>query len=168
MRIIYFHLRCEPDPAKRAAILLSAINETVGIYIPALTVSRDSNDERARDPSRQLVSPSDLPALQAAVVEKIRAAAVGASLLSHPRLLYLLYRWKEWDASPVLTDWIKGVQESREGCSPCSQLAFNQSARRGLMTTSRKRHGTFDFATLTTFLIARTLGSDWQVSSGQN
>lgn len=116
VRIIHWYLKQEPDARARAAILKEAVNSTSGVFLPVMKVSiEDSRDEREREPDTSLVEDEELVELRRLCVEKMRQAAESSRLRDHPRLKYLLFRWKEWATAEEVSTWVDGLIQSRDG-----------------------------------------------------
>jgi predicted KAP-like P-loop ATPase len=97
LRIIRWYLMQESDPGKRGQILKKAMKATKGLFLPvSRTSSEDRAEKRPNDPTAFLVTETDLSALKNICVKKIRTAAKDGTLMSHPKMLFLLYRWREW------------------------------------------------------------------------
>jgi predicted KAP-like P-loop ATPase len=115
-RIIYWHLKQGKDKGKRGQILKEAMKATTGLYLPIMTASHEGNEEkRKKDPDAFNVTDADLKELQQLCVEKIKQAAETGSLGTHPKMLYILYRWREWSSPDKPREWIERLIESREG-----------------------------------------------------
>jgi predicted KAP-like P-loop ATPase len=116
VRIIHWHLKREPDAHARAQSLGEAMRQTTGLFLPVMTISiEDPRDGERGDPSEALVGESDLAQLKDLCVDMIRAAAASSRLRGHPRMLYILYRWKEWGADDEAEAWVSSVVLERDG-----------------------------------------------------
>lgn len=105
MRIAYQLLKRETDKAKNVELLKEAIPLSKGLFGPVQKVSLESSrKKRGRDTDEFLVPEDKLEELQKLCLEKIKSTN---NLLEHKNLLYILYRWKEWDKEEKWKDFIK-------------------------------------------------------------
>jgi predicted KAP-like P-loop ATPase len=114
LRIIHWYLMQESDPGKRGQILKAAMNATRGIFLPVRQTDMEDT-KRQKDSSALLVTEADLRDLKNICVEKIRVAAKGKTLMSHPEMPFLLYRWREWTSPEEPRQWIERLIESQDG-----------------------------------------------------
>ena len=115
VRVVRWFLKQEPDIRKRTAAFIEALNTTRGLFLPVRIVYGETLDrekpEQRRDP---LLDPERSGELETLCVEKIRTAASGGTLLTHPRLPYLLYPWKRW-ASGEAERWVEETTRAAPG-----------------------------------------------------
>ena len=115
-RIIHWYLKQEKDPTKRASILKETMQLTSGLHLPVMKTSLEvSKEDRKQDPDAFLVTEDALEDLKGICLEKIRAAAESGKLKSHPKLLYILYRWREWASPEEPMKWVEQLVGSQEG-----------------------------------------------------
>ncbi|MFQ5903712.1 MAG: hypothetical protein ACE5JO_08480, partial [Candidatus Binatia bacterium] len=115
-RIIHWYLKQEKDPYKRAEILKRTMKLTQGLYLPVMKTSiEDSKQERKQDPDAFLVMEEALQDLRKICVEKIRVAAENGKLRNHPKMLSILYRWREWALPEEPKKWVEGLVTSTDG-----------------------------------------------------
>jgi len=111
MRIIYQLLKRETDKNKNFEILKEAIPQSKGLFGPVQKVSLESSKKEKGKDSDEFVVPEDkIEELQKLCLEKIQDTTTD-DLLKHKNLLYLLYRWKEWDKEEKWKDFIQGITE---------------------------------------------------------
>jgi len=92
-------------PTIKASSALAGIVEFVSLETP--------RDEKDKD---KIIIPGDLIGeLQSACVEKIKEFEKRNLLFTHPRLLYILYRWKEWSDGDEYADSIAKYTSSDQG-----------------------------------------------------
>jgi predicted KAP-like P-loop ATPase len=116
IRIIYWFLRREQDASRKVEVLRRAINDSEGLYLAVMLISlEDDRQEKRRDPSERLVNESALTDLQKACVDKIVVAAAEGHLSTHPRLAYLLYRWKEWGVADEARAFVETLTRTPDG-----------------------------------------------------
>jgi predicted KAP-like P-loop ATPase len=116
IRVIHWYLKRENDPAKRGDILKRTMTLTSGLYLPILKTSLEYNkQERQSDPDSFLVNEQGLLDLQRICLEKIRVAAENGILENHPKLLYILYRWREWASPQEPRKWVEDLVSSSDG-----------------------------------------------------
>lgn len=115
-RIILWYLKQEKNVEKRAQILIAATKDSTGLFLPVmntaleLDVSRENREERARP-----ISDESKNILKRICLEKIENAARDGRLKSHPKMAYILYRWKEWGGDPRPKEWVTELLKSQEG-----------------------------------------------------
>jgi predicted KAP-like P-loop ATPase len=115
-RIVHWYLKQEKEPAKRDEILKKTMQLTSGLYLPVMKTSlEDSKQERTQDPDAFLVTQDALEDLRKICLEKIRIAAENGKLRDHPRMLYILYRWKEWASPEEPKKWAENLVNSKDG-----------------------------------------------------
>lgn len=132
-RIIYWFLKQESMPEKRGAILKEAMRTSSGLYLPIMTASLESNeDKRKKDVDAFNVTDADLDELQQICVEKIEHAAASGILASHPQMLSILYRWREWSSPEKSREWVEGLIESRTGVLSFLTTFLQRSTSHGM------------------------------------
>ena len=115
-RIIHWYLKQEKNPAKRTEILKEAMKLTRGLYLPVMKISlEDSKQERKQDPDAFLVTEEALQDLMKICLEKIRVAAENGKLKAHPKMAYILYRWREWASPEEPKEWVEQLISSKDG-----------------------------------------------------
>ena len=111
MRIIYQLLKRETDKNKNFEILKEAIPLSKGLFGPVQKISLESSKkEKGKDSDEFLVPEDKIEELQKLCLEKIKGNNTD-NLLRHKNLLYVLYRWKEWDEEKEWEDFIKAITE---------------------------------------------------------
>jgi predicted KAP-like P-loop ATPase len=116
LRIIHWYLMREPNQAIRGRILTEASRASAGLFMPVLKTSIESDKkERQKDPSTFAVSEQDLGVLQQICVERIRVAAKDGSLSGHPKMAFILYRWREWAGEAEPKTWVADIVRTVEG-----------------------------------------------------
>ena len=98
MRIVHHLLKRNQNKEQNYKILEATIKSSTGVYGPVHKISLESSRE-AKDGRKEdiLVPEVHLKTLQALCVSKLQSAEL-LDLINHRELVYLLYRWKEWDA----------------------------------------------------------------------
>jgi predicted KAP-like P-loop ATPase len=132
-RIIHWYLKILPDVAARFSILADAIEETIGIFLPVRVVSVQQDDNSdAPDPDSLIPDLRYLRRLQELCLVKIRAAASDGRLSRHSRMLYILYRWRDWSGAEEPSQWVEALTRTPEGLlaflSACSQKVRSAGA----------------------------------------
>lgn len=108
MRIIYQILIREEDKNKNYEILKRTVHESKGLYGPVQKISLESSKRERGKASDKFVIPEDkIEDLQKLCLEKILSWQ--DKLLEHKELLYILYRWKEWDKDQRWKDFVKEI-----------------------------------------------------------
>lgn len=96
MRIIYQILKREGNKNNNFEILKETIPLSKGLYGPVQEVSLESPKEDREKDSKDIVVPADkIEELQNLCSEKINSWQ--DRLLEQKELIYIMYRWKEWD-----------------------------------------------------------------------
>lgn len=116
IRIVHWYLKQEGDVARRSDILKRAMTDTQGLYLPIMKTSlEDDKRERKQDPDAFLITEEVLGELKKICLQKIRSAAETNKLKDHPRLLSILYRWKEWASPEEPRNWVEHFVGSKDG-----------------------------------------------------
>ncbi len=116
VRIIHWYLKTDPDKGHRAEILEAAIRDTRGLYLPVMKVSIESDGQGGRkDVDAFLVENSRVRPLQVLCLTKIQAAAKDGRLAGHTKMLYILYRWKEWADPEEARRWVDELTKEPKG-----------------------------------------------------
>ena len=109
MRIIYQLLKREADKNKNFELLKEVIPLSKGIFGPVQKVSLESSrKEKGKDSSEFIVPEDKIEELQKLCLEKIKGSSTD-DLIKHKNLLYILYRWKEWDEKEKWKEFIKEI-----------------------------------------------------------
>lgn len=115
-RIIFWYLKKEEDVGKRVKILKEALQATDGVYLPVRLIStEDSRQERKRDPSAYLVTEDSIEELKGICIRKIKQASESEKLNNHPKMVSILYRWRDWTPPEEPARWVEKLIETREG-----------------------------------------------------
>jgi predicted KAP-like P-loop ATPase len=114
VRIVHWYLKQERDAAKRAAILSESMRLTSGLYLPVMQISIELH-ERSVTPDESLLPDDSREDFKNICLQKINEAVRDRKLEAHPRLLYILYRWKEWTVSDEPLKWVQQLISSDEG-----------------------------------------------------
>lgn len=111
MIIIFQLLKRETDKQKNFEILKEAISQSKGLFGPVQKVSLESSrKEKGKDSDEFVVPENKIEELQKLCLEKIKGFNKD-NLLKHKNLLYILYRWKEWDKERKWEEFIKEITE---------------------------------------------------------
>lgn len=157
-RIIYWYLKQEKDTAKRGEILKEAMKATTGLYLPIMTTSLESNNEkREKDPDAYNVTDSDLEELHQICVEKIERAAGSGILASHPKMLNILYRWHEWVSLETPRQWVAGLIGSNEGTLAFLIACLHRSTSHGIRDYVSQEHWRITLTNVEDFVSVETL-----------
>jgi predicted KAP-like P-loop ATPase len=114
LRIIHWYLMQESNPGQRGQTLKAAMNATRGIFLPARQTDME-DAKHQKGSGALLVTKADLCDLKNICIEKIRVAAKGKTLMSHPEMLFLLYRWRAWASPEEPRQWVERLIESQDG-----------------------------------------------------
>ena len=108
MRIIYQILKRESDKNNNFEILKETIPLSKGLYGPVQEVSLESPKKNKDKDSKDIVVPEDkIMELQKLCLEKINSWQ--DRLLEQKELIYIMYRWKEWDQEPKWKVFIDNI-----------------------------------------------------------
>ena len=111
MRIIYQLLKRETDKNKNFELFKEAIPLSRGLFGPVQEISLEtSRKEKGKDPDEFVVPEDKIEELQKLCLEKIKGTSTN-DLLKHRYLLYILYRWKEWDKEEKWKEIIKEITD---------------------------------------------------------
>ncbi len=114
MRIVYQLLKRETDKNKNFEVLKEAIPSSKGLFGPVQKVSLEfSRKEKGKDSDEFIVPEDKIGELQKLCLEKINGTNNDV-LLKHKNLLYILYRWKEWDKEDKWKEFIKEVENDNQ------------------------------------------------------
>jgi predicted KAP-like P-loop ATPase len=111
MRFGYHSLLVIPEN-ERDQFMIDVFKESTRIYHPihlltAMLESKRSNEVNLAD--------TTVEELKKVMVEKIQIVASDGSLKNEEELLAILYRWKDWGSSEVVSNFIKEMISTREG-----------------------------------------------------
>lgn len=110
-RIIRAVLSRESSDARRAELLLEAIQKTTGVYLP-VNVVRVEIARRARHPEYARLPESTLPELKKACLERIGDWAKLNQ--GHYQFSYILAAWKAWGTDEI-SKWIENFISTEDG-----------------------------------------------------
>lgn len=137
-RIVHHYLKREADPLKRTSIMREALKATTGLFLAITDIAYEMDGAgRQKEPGSRLLPEDQVPGHQAICLEKIRDAARSGSLKTNPRLLRIMYIWREWvPEEPV--KWAGEMSSSSEGAlallvaflQPVSSQALDEHVRR--------------------------------------
>lgn len=110
MRIIYQLLKRETDKQKNFEIFKETIPPSKGLFGPLQKISLESQRKEKEKSSEEILVPENkIEELQKLCLEKIRTTRTD-DLLNHKNLLYILYRWKEWDKENKWEDFVNEIR----------------------------------------------------------
>lgn len=157
-RIIHWYLKQEKDAGKRGQILKEAVKVSEGLYLPIMTASFESDPkEREKNPDYFSVTDDDLKELHKICVEKIQNAAKAGTLAIHPKLLYILYRWREWASAAEPRKWVEGVIGSKEGLLSFLTAFLQRSTSHGMGDYVSREHWFISLKVVEDFIPAEVL-----------
>lgn len=152
-RIIYWYLKQEKDSKRRGEILKIAIKKTTAIYLPILMVSIERDrQERQKDPDAFILDEDDIKDLERICVEKIKEATKTEALKNHPKLAYILYRWREWADTEEAKKWVEDLVESPNGVLFLLTAFLQQSTSQGIRDYVPKIHWRISLSALENFI----------------
>jgi predicted KAP-like P-loop ATPase len=117
VRIIFWYLIREPNPARREKILTNAIKDSTGLNIGVQVVALEQPTEKRRRGNDQFLMADDaaFDRLKQVSVARIRRAADDGRLQKSSSMLYVLYRWGDWAGFDEPKTWIKNTLSSPDG-----------------------------------------------------
>ena len=112
--IIYQLLKREVDKNKIFKVLSETIPPSEGLFGPIQQVSLES-PRKGKDENAQefIVSKNEIEKLQRLCLKKISETCID-DLLNHKNLLYILYRWKEWDKEASWKEFVNKITRDDE------------------------------------------------------
>ena len=114
MRIIYQLLKRETDNNKNFEVLKESIPRSTGLFGPIQIISIESSrKEKEKDLNEFIVPEEKIEELQNLCLEKINGINI-EDLLKHKNLLYIFYRWKEWDKEDKWKGFIQEVEKDNQ------------------------------------------------------
>jgi predicted KAP-like P-loop ATPase len=157
-RIIYWYLKQEKDASRRGQILKEAMEATTSLYLPIKTASLESNKEgREKDPDAYNVTDADLEALHQICVEKIEQAASSGILASHPKMLNILYRWREWASLEKSHQWVAELIGANEGVLAFLAACLQRSTSHGMGDYVSQEHWQINLKSVEDFVSVETI-----------
>ncbi len=140
-RIIHWFLKKQQDRGKRGQILKEAMRASSGLYLPIMTVMHEGTEERRKkDPDAYLVTDDDLNELRLVCLQKIEEAAKSGRLLTHPHMMAILYRWREWGSSASAIQWAQIAIQSTDGAIAFLTSCVSRSTSQGIGDYIPKEH----------------------------
>lgn len=114
-RVLYQLAKREKDAGFFGSILKRCIQDSESLSSPVQTVSLLTPREDDKPREFEMVQQQDLKELQDLCVKKIKLAQENGALFGSRRLLYHLYRWREWSSDDSLAKTIDSWIEMDEG-----------------------------------------------------
>jgi predicted KAP-like P-loop ATPase len=114
MRIAYQFGKRLNDPSRYKDIILNAIENSSSLQGPVEFVALETPREDSRK-DHYVISEDQIGELQEACVEKIIEFETEDKLMNHPNLIFVLYRWKEWDSQERWRQFIAKATKSDRG-----------------------------------------------------
>jgi predicted KAP-like P-loop ATPase len=96
------------NPAERARVLLDAMRDSSGTYLPVDVVGSLTRDEEKGD-AEQLIADDSLSLVRAQALTKIRSVAADGQLVNHPQIKYLLSAWESLGGSDEVRAWSAAI-----------------------------------------------------------
>jgi predicted KAP-like P-loop ATPase len=151
-RIIYWYLKQEEDIGKRGEILKEAMKATTGLYLPIRIGSLDVDEERKKNSDVFNVTDADLEELHRICVEKIEQVADSEILASHPKMLHILYRWREWASPEKPLQWVERLIASIDGVLSFLTACLHRSTSHGMEDYVSQEHWRINLKTIEDFV----------------
>jgi predicted KAP-like P-loop ATPase len=152
MRIIYQLLKRESDKNKNFEILKEAIPPSKGLFGPVQKVYFESSrKEKAKDSDEFVVPEDKIEELQKLCLEKIKGTDTD-DLLKRKNLLFILYRWKEWDKEKKWEDFKKTVTEDDKKLMLFVAKFISETKSQTIGDYSVKTSKTFNYKNLNDFI----------------
>ncbi|MFC5531266.1 KAP family P-loop NTPase fold protein [Cohnella yongneupensis] len=107
MRVIYQLLKRENNKELNYTLLRDAVNQSSSLYAIFLKISTESPSNQ--NSKIKLLTEEHLADLKKLCIERLKIHTNDNELLENSHLLYILYRWKEWDQSDDLNLYIKRI-----------------------------------------------------------
>jgi len=151
-RIIYQLLKREVDKNKNFKVLKETIPLSKGLFGPVQKVSLESSRKEKGRNSGEFILPEDkIEELQKLCLEKIKGTNTN-DLLKHKNLLYILYRWKEWDKDKKWEDFIKKISSDDQKLMPFVSKFVSESKSQTIGDYGVKTIRKFNYKSLSNFL----------------
>lgn len=168
MRIIFQLLKRETDKQKNFEILKEAIPQSKGLFGPVQKVSLESSRKEKGKDSDEFVVPEDkIEELQKLCLEKIKGFNKD-ELLKHKNLLYILYRWKEWDKEKKWEDFIKEITEDDQKLITFLSKFISESRSQTIGDYGVKVIKKFNYKSLSDFLDLEQIKTKLEAIKNQN
>lgn len=115
-RFAYFTLE-QLHLANSKQLLADLIQECSNIYYPMHLVSslRQRFEKEKTLSSGAVLNDEDLKELEQIMVGKIKAVAISNTLKDEKKLIFILYRWREWESADAVSTYIRSLVSTREG-----------------------------------------------------
>lgn len=124
--------------AERTELYRSVLaNAAFGWMVDFVSSARGDYRDRDNGPTREedcLVAESEVEPMTAVALAKIRALAADGSLLKHPDLMYILYRWREFlgNDPAEARAWTDGLMANDEALVILARAMTSQSWSMGI------------------------------------
>jgi predicted KAP-like P-loop ATPase len=117
--IVFSQLGLERDPKRRAELLKTALEKTIGVTAPISYLSIESAKAGKKDVEEEntVEDASLLHQLQNLVVQKIERKAKEGTLGKLRKLRSALAAWRDWGSVEAAKQWVQGFVKSSEGAS---------------------------------------------------
>jgi len=117
IRIVYWHLRQEPEVRNRSVLLKAAFESGAGLYLPVASVATELQglSKKEVDESERLFTDDQVDEFKKLALGRIERAAASNSLADSQHLGYLLYRWSEFDGFDAPKVWAGRLCSTPEG-----------------------------------------------------
>ncbi|MCA9385937.1 hypothetical protein KC717_04790, partial [Candidatus Dojkabacteria bacterium] len=152
MRIIYQLFKREEDKNKNFKVLKKAITLSKGLFGPVQGISLESSRKKEGKGSDEFVVPEDkIEELQRLCLEKINGTDIN-DLLKNKNLLYILYRWKEWDNKDNVKVFIEKIENDNQKLISLVVKFISESRSQRIGEYGVKILKKFDYNSLANFL----------------
>jgi predicted KAP-like P-loop ATPase len=131
-RILQQLFRRFDNSQKRLEIFSRAIKKSINsIYIIVHEIIEQEKEHKETEDTflpleERDFSPNDLSQLKILALEKIREWAKSGRLISHPKLLAILYAWKAWETSDGCEQYVAQITEDDKGLLAFLCAAFQE------------------------------------------
>ncbi|MCC6643295.1 hypothetical protein IT411_00960, partial [Candidatus Peregrinibacteria bacterium] len=151
MRIIYQLFKRQKDKVKNFEVLKKVIPLSKGLFGPVEEISLESPREGKERSEENLSLPKEnIPELQKLSLAKIEEFK--DRLLDHEKFLYILYRWKEWDAEEKYKTYIEEILKDENQLFKFLQHFISKSKSTTMGDYGSRTRKTFNYKSLRDFV----------------
>lgn len=157
-RIIYWYLKQEKEPGRRAEVLKEAIGTTTGLYLPVMSISLESSkQDKKASPDALLVNDEDLLELKRLCVEKIMTAALSGRLAANRQVISILYCWRDWGSVEETRKWVAQLLGTKDGLLRFLKACVQKSVSQGLTQHVGRVHWRMNLKVVEDFVLLSDL-----------
>ena len=116
-RLVYHSIKKNISKSKRKALLKGLIKKTKTLFYPAyfVAIMGDQSKKQGQQIEEPLFDKTDAEELEKLILGRIQKMATDGTLSNEEKLLFFLFRWKQWESKEAVAKYIQKLISTKKG-----------------------------------------------------